>query len=207
MPESDVATAGEDGFLARQPLRAQRLLLAGRRLLIEQGYDALTLDAVSKAAGEYKSTIRYYFGDKSGFILALLKLLAQDATEGLVRSSQALPRGSSRIHAHVTGTRALTTRPEFLAFFDVLPHALRDPAMRNHIAELYHWYREMNVTCFGVEASESNREALLDIASLFIAAADGIAVQAALDPEHFDAERVFARLEAALALQLDGLAG
>lgn len=206
MAESTVTAVGK-GFLAGQPLRAQRLLLAGRTLLIEQGYDALTLDAVSKGAGEYKSTIRYYFGDKSGFILALLKLLAQDATEGLVRSSQTLPSGPSRIHAHVTGTRALTARPEFLAFFDVLPHALRDPVMRDHIAELYRWYREMNVSCFGVEVSESNREALLDIASLFIAAADGIAVQSALDPECFDAERVFARLEAALALQLDGVAG
>ncbi len=132
-------TPGE-GFLSSQPVRAQRLLAAGRKLLIEQGYDALTLDAISRSAGEYKSTIRYYFGDKGGFILALLKLLAQDATLELVRQSEALPQGPRRIRAHVAAPQA-DCLPRFLAFFDVLPHALRDPAHASHIAELFTWYR------------------------------------------------------------------
>ena len=60
----------------------------------------------------------------------------------------------------------------------------------------------MNQTCFGVEPTPENEGDLSALASLFLAAADGIAIQAALDPEGYDAGPVFAKLEQALRLLL-----
>ena len=35
--------------------------------------------------------------------------------------------------------------PQSLAFFDVLPHAIRSPHLREQVGELYNWYRDKNI--------------------------------------------------------------
>jgi AcrR family transcriptional regulator len=201
---ADLADTPREDDLSSLPPRAQGLLRAARRLLIDQGFDALKWERIAQEAGEQKSLIRYYFKDTAGLISALLRVMAQDATLWLVARSEALPTGPERIHAHVTGTHELTRRPEFLSFFDVLPRALRDDRLRPQIAGLYRWYREMNQTCFGITPTPGDEDDLAALASLFLAAADGIAIQAALDPEGYDAGPVFAKLEQALRLLLPG---
>jgi AcrR family transcriptional regulator len=201
---ADLAEPPQEDYLSSLPPRAQNLLKAARRLLIDQGFDALKWERIAQEAGEQKSMIRYYFKDTAGLMSALLRVMAQDATLWLVARSDALPTGPERIHAHVTGTHELTRHPEFLSFFDVLPHALRNDRLRAQIAGLYRWYRQMNQTCFGVQPTPENEGDLYALASLFLAAADGIAIQAALDPEGYDAAPVFAKLEQALRLLLPG---
>jgi len=198
---NEVEIPRED-YLSTLPPSAQSLLRAARRLLIEQGFDALRWERIAKEAGVQKSLIRYYFKDKAGLISALLRVLEYDATVRLVQQSEALPAGAERILAHVQGTRELSRRPEFMSFFDVFPHALRDDELRTQIAELYRWYREMNLQGFGVASTPANRADLEATASLFLAAADGIAIQAALDPEEYDSGPAFAKLEHALELLL-----
>jgi AcrR family transcriptional regulator len=199
--EQDVNIPRED-YLSTLPPRAQGLLRAARRLLIEKGYDALRWERIAAEAGEQKSLIRYYFKDKAGLISALLRVLAYDATVWMVERSDELPAGPERISTHVAAAQELTRHPEFISFFDVLPHALRDQELRPQIAELYAWYREMNLRGFGVAPSPENRADLEATASLFLAAADGIAIQAALDPGRYDPRPAFAKLERALRLLL-----
>jgi AcrR family transcriptional regulator len=189
------------------------LLEAAKRLLMDRGFDALRLEAIAREAGVNKAMIRYYFGDKAGLVAALVDLLLHDATEALVTSTEALPRGDARVHTHVVGTRRLMDAPEFMAFFDVLPHALRDEALRRRIADLYVWYREMNIRCLGGDDSlptsggdeGMSRDAAL--AALFVAAIDGLAIQAALAPEGFDLGACLAALEEAMRSLLDGHGG
>jgi Transcriptional regulator len=188
------------------------LLEAAKSLLMDRGFDALRLEAIAREAGVNKAMIRYYFGDKAGLVAALVDLLLHDATEALVTSAEALPRGDARVHSHVVGTRRMMEAPEFMAFFDVVPHALRDEELRGRIADLYVWYREMNIRCLGGDSSPvsggpegMSRGAAL--AALFVAAIDGLAIQAALAPKGFDLGACLEVLEEAMRSLLDGHGG
>lgn len=195
------------------PPGALALLEAAKRLLMDRGFDALRLEAIAREAGVNKAMIRYYFGDKAGLVAALVDLLLHDATEALVTSAEALPRGDARVHSHVVGTRRMMEAPEFMAFFDVVPHALRDQELRERIADLYVWYREMNIRCLGGDDSSptSNGSGSMSrgaaLAALFVAAIDGLAIQAALAPKGFDLGACLEVLEEATRSLLDGHGG
>ena len=51
---------------AELPETARQVLEAARRIVSERGLAALTLDAVAEESGDYRSAIRYHFGDKAG---------------------------------------------------------------------------------------------------------------------------------------------
>lgn len=185
------------------PPKAAALLAAAKRLLITRGYEGLTWEAISAEAEEHKSTIRYYFASKAGLLYALNELLSTEITEKLADSVRSYPSGDQRIHKHVENIREAVCTPESYFFFDVLPHAIRDEGgMRAHWAELFEWHRKMMVECFGVDPTEANLANLRDLASFFMATADGLAIQTALDPENFDPGPGFRILEEAVLAYL-----
>ena len=85
----------------------------------------------------------------------------------------------------------------FLAFFDLLPHVIRDERLRKRLAALYEWYYKMNVEWLGLaeRVRPENREQYIALMSLMVATVDGLALQAALRPKGFDLERSFSVLE------------
>ena len=168
---------------------------AARRLLARGGYDALRLEAIAAESGQNKAMIRYWFGDKAGLLAALVDDLTHDATTGLLERAESLPPGAGRLHRHLELARRVMEQPEFATFFDVLPHAARDPQLRPLINDLYTWYREINVRCFGGEVTPETRREYQGLASLLMAAIDGIAIQIALDPEGFDPDPCLQILE------------
>lgn len=192
----------DEDYLATWPPRAQQLLRAARRLLVKKGFDALRWEAIAKEAGVQKSLIRYYFGDTTGLLRALLRLVSQDATLWLVDKVEAMPDGPARLRSLVYGSMELIKNAQYLAFLDILPHALRDDKLRGPIVELYRWWREMDMRCLGVTPTQDNVKELEAISSLVVAAVDGIAIQSALDPEGYDPAPAFAKLEQAIGLLL-----
>jgi AcrR family transcriptional regulator len=192
---------GED-YLSTLPVRAQHLLNAARRLLLDDGFASLKWERIAREANEPKAMIRYYFKDTAGLLSALLRVLSEETMQGLVELSETLPTGPERIHAAVSGLQEATRQPWYLAIFEVLPHAMHDDKLRAQIAEAYRRYRQMNQTCFGVAATPENAADLAALAALFSAAADGIAIQAVLDPLGFDADPVFAKVEQAFRVLL-----
>lgn len=68
--------------------REERFLMAARRLFLEQGYDAVTIDAVIALSGGSKATLYARFGGKEGLFRALM----EDAVRDIVAPS-ALPSG------------------------------------------------------------------------------------------------------------------
>ena len=61
------------------PRTAQRILAAARRLLVRDGFTALTLSAIADEAQESKASIGYHFGNKDGLVAALVDSLTHDA--------------------------------------------------------------------------------------------------------------------------------
>lgn len=192
-----------NGAVSSMPPTAQKFLRAARHRLYEGGFDALRLEAIANEAGENRALIRYYFGGKDGLIAALVDMLTHDATVSLVERCEALPKGDERVHVYLDTVRGLVEdRDSFLTFYDVLPHAARDPELRRRIADLYTWYRDINERCLGVNRDSKDYKRLSALAMIVLAAVDGLAVQVLLEPD-LDVRGAFSLLESIVAEEVE----
>lgn len=168
------------------PPTAQRILAAARRLMAAGGFEALKLSAIAAEADESKASIGYHFGNKAGLVTALVDSLAHEANRGLIEETAAVPAGEARVRALIDGeTRIAADAESFQSFFDVLPHALRDPDLRERVAALYDGYRETVLRCLDATGPDGPPE-MRPFAMLMIAIVDGLAIQHGLDPDGAD---------------------
>ena len=171
--------------LSALPETAQKLLRAAKDIIATEGFGALTLNSVSAASGENKAMISYYFGNKAGLVAAVLDsvihdeyIASQDRMKDVdpMRRTQRLVEEMRRMDAAIA---------EFRVFFELLPHVLRDEALRQRIAVLYTWYWRVKLEWLGVTDPWRGLEdpELLGLAQLLSAVIDGLAIQAAIDPD------------------------
>jgi AcrR family transcriptional regulator len=169
------------------PQTARRILGAARSLLAEGGFQALSLQAIARRAGESKGSVGYYFTNKQGLVAALVDSLVHDANRALITETARLPMGPQRIHALIEGEQRIVSDTQaFSDFFEVLPHALREPGLRPRVAGLYEAYRNTVLACLDAGNDALVRSRLWPVAVLMIAVVDGLAIQLGLDPERFD---------------------
>jgi len=176
------------------------LVEASKQLLMDGGMDALRIEKITKAAGQSKAMVSYYFGGKAALLAAVVDSLIHEAVEELYTQAERLPAGDQRVNAHVESTLSLMQSPEFLATLDVVPVAFRNDEFRERLAKLYGWYREVNAMCLDPDADPSQPERLKGLATLFVAVIDGLAIQWALDPENVDLESLAALLKEVMFL-------
>jgi TetR/AcrR family acrAB operon transcriptional repressor len=192
-------------IIADLPPTAARLVIAAQELLREKGFRGLTLEAITERAGENKASVRYYFGNKEGLLAAVVdSLTPREAVAEMVARADGLVPGRERVHEYLHGMKGLTDdMASFRALFDMLPHVLQQTHLRDQVAELYAWYRDLNCRMLGAGATASDRRQLKSVGSLVTAAVDGLALQALLDPDGFDLDSAFSALEELVAQYLD----
>jgi AcrR family transcriptional regulator len=179
------ARAAFEDPLSALPETAQKLLRAAKGIIATEGFHALTLNSVSAAAGENKAMISYYFGNKAGLVAAVLDSVIHDeyiASRGRMKDVDP-KRRTQRLVEEMR--RMDTAVEEFRVFFELLPHVLRDEALRQRIALLYTWYWRVKLAWLGVTDPLRGLEdpELLGLAQLLSAVIDGLAIQAAIDPD------------------------
>jgi AcrR family transcriptional regulator len=174
---------------------ARRLLAAARRVLARDGYAGLTLEAITAEAGENKAAIRYHFGSKEALITTLVEWLDHDDSVKLLGSLAAEEGEDARLGLLLRLQReACRSQDENLMFFDLLPHILRDPALRGRLGDLYQWYRDLDRWIMAPNAADEQTAAAARLSALAIAVSDGLMLQCAADPT-FDADAAFATWE------------
>lgn len=194
------------------PKTAQKILAAARKLLVEGGYEAVTLESVAAEAAVNKSALRYYFGSKAGLIIAVVDAYIHDECLLLVATVKDVPPENIVATAMTGMRRMLGDADNFQGYFDILPHALRETALRERLLALYKWWYLQNLAWLGlrdVPGVEDN-ETLVGLGELVCAVIDGICIQSALQPEGFDmgrALRVFGLLLEQSMEQLRAAAG
>ena len=188
---------------ASLPATAKKILSAAQRLLVEGGYQEITLEKVAAAAGVNKASIRYNFGNKAGLIAALVDALMHGEFARMARTVPALPHGQ-RLEAAIEAKRRMVNSTQaFRGFFDILPHAMREPELRQRIAALYPWWCEQNLTWLDLQDGVSD-DLLQGLGRLMSAVVDGLSVQAGLDPE-FDPDAALRALELLLSSAMPAL--
>jgi AcrR family transcriptional regulator len=179
------------------PATAQRILRAATALLAERGYEAITLENVAAEAGVNKASIRYNFGNKAGLVMAVADALIHDECLRLAADTENVPE-DERLHVAMVGIRRMIVEADsFRGFFDILPHALRDPELRERVFSLYIWWYQQNLKWLGLGDGKSPVESdmLMGLAELIAAIPDGLSVQSGLNPDGFDLGRPLATLE------------
>jgi AcrR family transcriptional regulator len=185
-PSGTAPRGAVGGKGAELPVTAQRVLEAAKRIVAERGLSALTLDAVAQESGEYRSAIRYHFGDKAGLLAAIMDSTAlSPATVPLFEAVGAAEAGRPRALAHVAALETVSADTEqFRLFWALLPHVLNDPVQRGRLGELYERYTRINREAFGVEAAGPDEERRLrGLARLLTAACDGLGLMTCLEDD------------------------
>lgn len=165
---------------------AQALVEACKQLLMSGGMEALRVEKISAAAGQNAAMIRYYFGGKDALVAAAVDSFLHEAVVDFATTAEALPDGEKRLGALIDGNLDLVRTPGFLSIFEVLPSALRNDGLRERLARLYEWYRDVNAQCLDPHAPPPDAARVRALATLLVAMIDGLAVQHALDPDALD---------------------
>jgi AcrR family transcriptional regulator len=132
------------------PQTAQKILVAARKLLIEGGYEAMTLENVAGEAGVNKASIRYNFGNKAGLVIAVLDGYIHDECLRLVATIKDVPP-EDVVATAMSGMRNMLVEADnFQGFFDILPHAFREPELRERMLALYKWWYLQNLAWLGL---------------------------------------------------------
>lgn len=197
--------------LAGLPETARSLLLAAKRIIAGDGFGALTLNRVAAESGENKAMISYYFGNKAGLVAAVLDSVIHDEYVASQRRMKGLDPGQRREQVVREMRHMSEAADEFVVFFELLPHVLRDEALRRRIAELYKWYWDAKLEWLGLagRGGAAGDAELLGLSQILSAVIDGLALQAAIDPD-MDLSipyRVFARMLAGAVALPDGTGG
>jgi AcrR family transcriptional regulator len=174
---------------------AKRLLAAARRVLARDGFSGLTVEAITAEAGENKAAVGYHFGSKNALIATLVDWIDHDDSAKLIDQLSDEVSEDDRLDVLLTlqreGCRSVADNQ---MFFELLPHMLRDRALRPRLARLYEWYRDLDAWVLAPGADTDTKRAADNLAALAIAVNDGLTLQYAAD-HTFDVEGVFAAWE------------
>jgi AcrR family transcriptional regulator len=108
-PDADAKPSWEeppDSALSKQTLtQRERIVRAAGRVVVERGYEALSIPAISAAAGTSNQTFYEHFASKRDAFLAAFEIVAADALAVCLEAFESAPDGPEAIGVTV---RALT---------------------------------------------------------------------------------------------------
>jgi AcrR family transcriptional regulator len=161
-------------------------LVAARTVLAERGFEGLTIEAVANQANVSRTLVPYHFGSRAGLVAILIDSLFHDAAVGIWRR-QASGSGCGSLPDFLEMVRleAEDVRGQ-KDFFELIVCALREDLLRQRVAALLVEYRQINVRLAGVAGElrpDGDGPRLTAVGAVLQAIADGLALQAALDPD------------------------
>jgi AcrR family transcriptional regulator len=180
----------------------ERILLAARRVLADEGLDRFTTRRVADLAGVSHGMVHYHFDDKRDLLLALLVHGRRDWIEPLEELVDGPGTARARMAAVIVWVAEPATREAMRVHTAVLVHALGDELLRERLAAEYARWRAPFVTLFeqlGEELGVTGLDAT-SVGGAFASAADGLVQQMALDPDLPTATMLTRLYERALGL-------
>ena len=191
---------------------AIHIVEAGRRVLVADGYEAVTIERVAHEANVSPPTVRRLFVSKAGLLHAIFSRLEAEEWEKLVAEVDGIEPPAARLEACVRGLgRLISTADAGVGLTEALAHGVRDPILRAKFAFDYDLARrdwlelaELDDASAagasaahdpsGAASSPADAARLRSLASLIVATIDGLSLQVATDPDSVDLDATFAVL-------------
>ena len=187
------------GNRAAEDVRRAQIIKAAYAVAASKGLDGFTVRDVARKAGISHGLVLFHFKTRQQLIIALLDwLLATTTVLHITDDIARITEPLDRLHGLLrTEMDRLSREPRRIRlFFDFWAKGIRHAAIRSKMRRELARYREAFRPIAGeVLASEPARfpdvspEGLAAVAVSFI---KGCAVQAMIDPEHFDIEEYLA---------------
>jgi AcrR family transcriptional regulator len=167
------------------------LLDAAKQLVGQRGYASTSVRELAAAAGANIGAVNYHFGSRENLLnQAILELFLQwagraDQAGGLEVDSDAEPlkQLAARARPMVEGISEM--QPLFVVALEALLQSRRSPELRQQLVKHYAEQRRQAVESMaGTKRGSQLPPRFLEVAaSYMIAVADGLQLQALLDPE------------------------
>ncbi len=197
--------------------RREEIAEAAARLIARHGVEAATMRQVAAEAGCTTGAVTHYFTDKNELLhVTFQHSLAQRRA---LRPPRRTTAPAGQLRAALEGALPLdeSRRRHWLVTLACCVQAAGDPALAAVQREAYREFRD-HVATLAIEAGltgqdardgsrEDAREDARSVAEALIAAADGIAVQALMDPPSWPASRQREALAAAMSRSMTTLIG
>jgi AcrR family transcriptional regulator len=164
------------------------LLQAAKELVLERGYAGASVRELSAASGTNLGAVNYHFGSREKLLnQAILEFFLEwgERVGQIDVSPDAGPLEQLAARARPTLDGIGEAQPHFVVFLEGLLAARRSPELHSELAE--HYARQRELAGGFIRATATGRELparMVDvIASYMLAVADGLQLQALLDPE------------------------
>ncbi len=164
------------------------LLKAARQLILEQGYAGASVRALTGAAGTNLGAVNYHFGSRENLLNeAMLDFFREwagrSAAVEVDPEAEPLKQLAERSRPVVEGIPG--AQPAFVMGLEALLQARRSPELQRRLVEHYDMLRRMAMEGMAAtpRGSELPPRFLEVVASYMIAVADGLQLQALLDPD------------------------
>jgi AcrR family transcriptional regulator len=137
----------------------KKILLAANNVVLRDGSNALTLDAVCKEAGISKGGLLYHYNTKEALIAAMIEALISGADESMQarQAEDPNPKGSWA-RAYINTCRQSDEADQISAA--MIPAAASDPALLEPLRQYYEdWQRKLDA-----DLGDTSRSTLIRLA-------------------------------------------
>jgi len=203
-----------DRWTSASEKRRRDILLAGKKIFFESGYQVASIDRIAEAAGTTKRTVYDHFGSKDDLLGEVVALASRELIDSLPAPDAVSKEPWDGLRTYVARVRKVVGRPEAVRFYRlVIAEAERRPELGRRLYETAFRGPERAVaayleSCVAEGRVKSHDAAvlariILDVAisNPCISGLTGVADAAENQLGHRAADRVVDMLEAALRLQ------
>jgi len=202
------------GRKAPEAIRREQILKAAYEVALRQGLDGLTVRAVAARAKLSHGLVHFHFKDRAQLVSALLDRVLATTTALQVPAVIAhIPRAEDRLRALLRQEMdrlAKEPRPIRL-FFEYWALGTRHAPTRARIsAELDRYraaFRTITAEMVQTEPARSAGVTPEGLAAVAVSLVNGCAVQAMIDPAHFEIEQYLTAVEGILGAARSGRRG
>jgi AcrR family transcriptional regulator len=184
------------GRYQKSDVSRERILDAATELFASRGYAGAGVDQLAQRSGIAKTAIYYHFGNKEGLLAAVLERTATQWIEGILEASREGGDPLGHLDRALAGMRAmLEERPWIYNLFQILTLEVADekPEIRATLRGIVRRAKQAMVDgmrdAIGVDVPGAD-----GIATLVLAALDGISLGLQIDPESVSLDDMFADL-------------
>jgi AcrR family transcriptional regulator len=169
------------------PVRRRQIVRATIRCLARDGYAALTMKKVSRAAGVSQGILHYYFADKRAILVEALHAVVRDLDRRVAAAqsrSGDSPRARLRALIRACLTSAVEEREIWVVFVEFWGEMMHDAKLRAVNAALYRRMRRLigRLVRDGVRRGMFRSVDAGAAAAVVLALVDGLSLQLAFDP-------------------------
>ncbi|HZJ02801.1 MAG TPA: TetR/AcrR family transcriptional regulator [Thermoleophilia bacterium] len=179
----------------KEDVRREEIVDAALRLILDMGYNQVTLADIAARVGVSKGLISYYFPRKEDVFLAVLELIEGRLShdfEGFCRAEASSPEKIMMIFNNLFGNEKRARR-YYTVVIDYMAQAIRTPQVQQYTQEIYNSYRTYmeRIVEDGIERGEFRSVNVQRATSMILGLMEGLVLQWFFDRHGFDLEAAY----------------